>query len=280
MHPDEESLLKGTEDQEEAEASSCPPGDETPPVMAHHQPRSHLLWAMLPGMLNSLVLLGNIFFFLFVVNKILTMKGYCPRVPYSPASASLSWVSTPVDYDAPNPFAGELGSPELNRAWEELKIHEIFRASEEDLRSVNALNPNSLRMEHGGYMAILRVYHEIHCLDWIKREWKVEKPEMMDHLVGGVSDHCLIALRDGAMCRADLSVGSLYWWPEEEHRRIRRPPAQRRCVNWDSLQTWLRPKRLQFYGGVAEAPIKPDGSKVDVVLGDHLHTLEDLSAIP
>ena len=82
------------------------------------------------------------------------------------------------------------------------------------------------------------------------------------------------------MCKADLSVGSLYWWPEEEEKRVKRAAPDRLCVNWDSLQTWLKPKRLQFYKGVAEAPVMPNGKKVDVVLGDHLHTLQDLNDIP
>jgi hypothetical protein len=40
-------------------------------------------------------------------------------------------------------------------------------------------------MEHGGYMAIYRAEHEIHCLDWIKRQWTVykdERPELVEHL--------------------------------------------------------------------------------------------------
>lgn len=34
-------------------------------------------------------------------------------------------------------------------------------------------------------MAIYRVAHEIHCLDWIKRQWTVykdERPELVEHL--------------------------------------------------------------------------------------------------
>ena len=91
---------------------------------------------------DAFFLLGNVAFFLFTINKIVTLKSYCPELPFcmmlmqsstidspadttlAPATSSLTWKHQPIDYDAPNPFAGELGTPELNRAWEELKISE------------------------------------------------------------------------------------------------------------------------------------------------------------
>ena len=78
------------------------------------------------------------------------------------------------------------------------------------------------------------------------------------------------------MCRADLSVGSLYWWSENEHEQVHRPEAPRSCVNWESLEKWMIPRRLKIHNGVAEAPVTPEGNLVDVVLNDDLHTIKTL----
>jgi len=104
--------------------------------------------------------------------------------------------------------------------------------------------------------------------------------ESESHLELSVSDtfqdHCFIALRDGIMCKGDLSVGSLYWWPESKNEQQRRPEAPRSCVNWNSLEKWMIPRRLEIHNSIAEAPVTPDGRVIDVILNDDLHTVEDL----
>ena len=59
---------------------------------------------------------------------------------------------------------------------------EIWRATKDELVQSGAYEDRSLPLEHGGYMAIMRAYHELHCLDWIKREWDPTRPLMRWHL--------------------------------------------------------------------------------------------------
>jgi hypothetical protein len=158
----------------------------------------------------------------------------------------------------------------MERAWETLQINEIWRATGEELEKSGAMEPGkSLRLMHGGYMAIMRLYHELHCLNWIKREWDPTRPVMTDHL-----DHCLDGLKHGAMCKADLAIGSFYWWPEEPAAReeVRRPPYERTCVSWDSLQGFLDKRRMHFADGIPEAPLDANGHPIIVVPTDSLHT--------
>ena len=83
---------------------------------------------------------------------------------------------------------------------------EILRVTKEELELSHGYHEDSLRLVNGGYMSIMRVFHEIHCLvraipgthpgtfaefstkayfiiqDWIKREWNADRWEMIDHL--------------------------------------------------------------------------------------------------
>ena len=61
-------------------------------------------------------------------------------------------------------------------------VVEFWRATKDELVLSGAYKDCSLQLEHGGYMAIMRAYHELHCLDWIKREWDPTRPLMQWHL--------------------------------------------------------------------------------------------------
>lgn len=78
-------------------------------------------------------------------------------------------------------------------------------------------------------------------------------------------DHCLKALREGAMCRPDLTIGSWYWWPSDPSRRVRRPNAPRQCLLWDSLEDHMEKRRIDMSDGVLEMPLDYNGEVITVV---------------
>ncbi|KAL9610618.1 MAG: hypothetical protein Q9167_004692 [Letrouitia subvulpina] len=221
--------------------------------------------------MNGLLFIVNVWILLVSLNKVISLRRYCPEIPYTPAKGLLQYEHIALDLVSFNPYAGER-TPEMDKAWETLKIYEIWRSTKDELKKSGAYEERSLPLEHGGYMAIMRAYHELHCLDWIKREWDPTRPLMTWHL-----DHCLDALRQGAMCKADLTVGSFYWWPKDpvEKERVRRPNFKRECVNWNSLEEFLAPRKMKFVNGVPEAPIGPDGNPIVVPPTDGLHTLNN-----
>ena len=79
-------------------------------------------------------------------------------------------------------------------------------------------------------------------------------------------DHCLGALRQGAMCKAYLTIGSFYWWPknEVEKERVRPPHFKRKCVKWEILERFLEPGQMDFVNGVPEAPLDMDWNPIVV----------------
>jgi hypothetical protein len=87
-------------------------------------------------------------------------------------------------------FAGETRL-ELEDAWDNLMRGEVFRASTEDLVIAFGSAANSVQLEHGGYLAGLSVYHQLHCIEWIKRSYARVKTmeelhEKENHLGGFV----------------------------------------------------------------------------------------------
>lgn len=49
--------------------------------------------------------------------------------------------------------------------------------SREELEKIGKWRDNAVELKHGGYMAAFNVYHELHCLDWFKRDFRnPEKP--------------------------------------------------------------------------------------------------------
>ncbi|KAJ5772364.1 hypothetical protein N7520_002893 [Penicillium odoratum] len=181
---------------------------------------------------------------------------------------SVIYEKTPLDLVSATVFAGPK-TRDMERAWETLQLNEIWRATGEELEKSGAMEAGkSLRLMHGGYMAIMRIYHELRYLNWIKREWDPMRRVMTDHL-----DHCLDGLKHGAMCKADLALGSFYWWPEEPAAReaVRRPNYERTCVSWNSLQDFLNKHRMSFDDdGVPESPLDENGHLIIVVPTDSL----------
>ena len=77
------------------------------------------------------------------------------------------------------------------------------------------------------------------------------------------------------MCKADLTVGSFYWWPDDraEKERVRRPNFARQCMKWDSVENFLEGRKMGFANGIPEAPLDMDGNPIVVPPTDGLHNL-------
>ncbi len=73
----------------------------------------------------------------------------------------------------------------------------------------------------------------------------------------------------GVQCRGDVVTSSWYINPEEPNIPEIATPTQRHlCVDWSSLEKWIRPRQLEEVGRIQEPAIGPDGelmSQVDVL---------------
>jgi hypothetical protein len=120
--------------------------------------------------------------------------------------------------------------------------------------------------EGGGYLAGLEVFHQLHCLDVVRKfTW-------FDHFEGGTPigfdndpvhvrvhvDHCLETLRLTLMCNADLT-------PYFEERNPLLAAGGRndfnvfhKCKKWDTLVDWMHENQINGELSDVDPGTKPD----------------------
>lgn len=113
-----------------------------------------------------------------------------------------------------------------------------IRVSKEDLDKINRTSV-PLNDAKGGYLATLDVFHEIHCLNEIRKQvyrddypdWHFEHAQL-DHV-----DHCLDIILQGVMCHGDITLQTFTWkddyrWPWPNFN------MEHECKSWDSITEW------------------------------------------
>ncbi|EGP89809.1 uncharacterized protein MYCGRDRAFT_35535 [Zymoseptoria tritici IPO323] len=140
-------------------------------------------------------------------------------------------------------YAGE-SRPELEDAWDDLMRAEVFRATAEDLSLDDEAVNDAVTLEHGGYLASLSVYHALHCIEWIKRNYA--RAHTIDELHGkeGHLDHCLYFIRESVTCRADVTINSFHWG-EDSDVPLSLPGKERPCVDLAAVREWILERALK-----------------------------------
>lgn len=105
-------------------------------------------------------------------------------------------------------YAGE-SRPELEDAWDDLMRAEVFRATAEDLSLDDEAVNDAVTLEHGGYLASLSVYHALHCIEWIKRNYA--RAHTIDELHGkeghlGMSTLCSLQTKRSLTAHRSLPL--------------------------------------------------------------------------
>ncbi|KAI0516712.1 hypothetical protein F5B22DRAFT_655871 [Xylaria bambusicola] len=146
---------------------------------------------------------------------------------------------------AGTPFAGD-PSAELDHAWHDLLKDTTIRVSKDDLAYYNV---TSLPLADGsGFASELFMTHELHCLkkvrQWIYKETYfthvqgLELNELKRHV-----DHCIETLRQGIMCRGDVSLGT-YTYLRGSIDVTARSWGKHQCVDFEALITWARERAV------------------------------------
>ncbi|KAL6704156.1 hypothetical protein ACN47E_008716 [Coniothyrium glycines] len=148
---------------------------------------------------------------------------------------------------AGTPFAG-VPSQELDRAWHELLADTVIRVSKEDL---DYYNVTSLPLADGsGYASEIFMTHEIHCLKKI-RQW-IYKETYFEHVQGFARNelerhvnHCIETLRQGILCRGDVSLGT-YTYLSGSSEVTARSWASHQCVDAEALLSWTKARAIDM----------------------------------
>ncbi|KAJ8123454.1 hypothetical protein ONZ43_g603 [Nemania bipapillata] len=142
-------------------------------------------------------------------------------------------------------------SPEVDRAWARITARSIIGITREDIVGIGKdpeiavkLNPE-WGMPEGTYMGSVDVFHQIHCLDTLRRglitnydyyfgkRWGFEPPIMFElHL-----RHCTNMILQTLMCHSDVEVVTNTWseaqpWPYADFGVIKQ------CRDFEKLLEW------------------------------------------
>ncbi|KAF7340040.1 hypothetical protein MVEN_01922000 [Mycena venus] len=136
------------------------------------------------------------------------------------------------------PIYDQPPSEEVDKAWEglyEFAYSKIPR--NQAVRLTNKTYP-ILGDKPATYMLALDVFHELHCLDEIR---KAMYPEHYPHTTEGINTnhmrHCLSSLRQSIMCTADIST--IVWqWSEKSKAAKERSDILHTCRDFGKIQEW------------------------------------------
>ncbi|PMD16627.1 hypothetical protein NA56DRAFT_305974 [Hyaloscypha hepaticicola] len=167
---------------------------------------------------------------------------------YTPARESLEYVRMEMDTagDHHNKYMGATDT--ADEVWTELLSRNNIRLSDEDLR---AINQTSVSLGSGGYLGMLAVYHELHCVKMIrwafnharyKSHWSPQDLiDLPDHV-----EHCLDIVRQSIQCRADSTIIT-YWWTEKSRVPETNFYGHHECINWDKFEAWADQHSVDIY---------------------------------
>ncbi|MCJ1439126.1 hypothetical protein MMC27_008517 [Xylographa pallens] len=159
-----------------------------------------------------------------------------------------------------NPVDTILNSSALASTWRVETKNVTFRASKEDL---DFYNVTSIPLADGsGYATELFMTHELHCLKLI-RKWKYKEFYYLSELkeqgpalaeLDRHVDHCIETLRQGIMCRGDVSLAT-YSYIKGTKKVTARTWGHHQCINYDSLLAWVKERAVDiFQKGVLVPP--------------------------
>lgn len=152
-------------------------------------------------------------------------------------------------------------SPEVDAAWDEIsgeKFQLITVSASDVLRSgkdpsVTLQAPISWGHGEGAYIAQIEVFHQIHCLNELRKEIYKDYYYSGDHLSEvhqSHKAHCIHMLLQALTCTSDVGIITHNWVHNERIREPKtRPMADfnvvKQCANFDKLLDWMRKAAVQ-----------------------------------
>ncbi|TFK42241.1 hypothetical protein BDQ12DRAFT_762509, partial [Crucibulum laeve] len=133
-------------------------------------------------------------------------------------------------------------SDDVDRAWGELYNHTLLKIPKNEA----ALLPNKtypIKDEPGYYLAGLDVFHQLHCLNNVRRALHREYYVNDTHLDEDHVSHCIDSIRQSLMCNADISV-NVWQWSNELSAVVGYSTQAHSCRNFNKLREWAQERRV------------------------------------
>ncbi|CRG90522.1 hypothetical protein PISL3812_07566 [Talaromyces islandicus] len=152
-----------------------------------------------------------------------------------------------IDGDAYDIYS--MHNPDVEGAWEAVRYEHITAISAEEMAHLPGRRKTAeLYGQEEGYAVLLEVFHQIHCLDSIRKGYfgnathgpirGFEDPR--DH-----ADHCFSYLLQMILCHADVGVMTTRWI--ESHQDFAANfNVTRQCRNFDVIRQWSEGRKAKY----------------------------------
>ncbi|KAN0099046.1 protein of unknown function (DUF3328) domain containing protein [Hyaloscypha variabilis] len=185
---------------------------------------------------------------------------------YSPALSQVSYEMQYFDgfYDT-SPYKGS-PSKAIDNSWNDLIRSGYVSISEDAIENKLHKNKDYVTIpeeQGGGYLGNLEVYHQLHCLNLIRKftyEGYYRDPSRLpmeftdsDKTLRKHVDHCIDYLRQLIMGTRDVGIHTYFW---AKGRNVPFPDfrVERKCRDWNQLAEYAAAAR-----GNITLPSKPEG---------------------
>ncbi|KAI6322301.1 hypothetical protein MCOR29_004806 [Pyricularia oryzae] len=175
---------------------------------------------------------------------------------WSPALEAVEYVTFDFD-DAFNSTSKYRGppTPEVEEAWFNLTYKHAVEIPEDKIAGLNRSEKDHLAHVPAdvgtGYVALLEVFHQLHCLNMIRMFtwWQAGKyPGVPSGLYEAPEDafrnrmhidHCLESLRIALMCWGDVTPLLVRLDGQGHDGRRADFDTHHKCRNWDKIESWM-----------------------------------------
>ncbi|OCL09202.1 hypothetical protein AOQ84DRAFT_339305 [Glonium stellatum] len=217
----------------------------------HHTPQALSRTKLPTSFGTKLSVSVNVLFFLcilFLLRMRSSQNAPFTQVLYSPAQSAIQYET--VLFNEGSETRGVQSeyigiSDSADAAWEEIDFV-ILRI---DKQSATKLTHPTLGIpgDTGSYVVTLDVFHQLHCLNMIRKSlfpekyhyWDGENPELeMTHKV-----HCVEQLRQSLMCSSDITP--IPWrWVDEAQESFPSSVTSHTCRNFSNIHEWAKEHAL------------------------------------
>ncbi|TEA14916.1 Cyclochlorotine biosynthesis protein O [Colletotrichum sidae] len=214
----------------------------TKPLKSARNPKLEI-YLYVSVLINLIFVVGNIW----SLNRTGPKESILPDFVYSPVLDILenqNVVFTTGFNDGRTAYMGP-PTPEREALWNDLYgfgTSMINRDQAAKLVNKTVPVPNAFGDYDGTYVVMLGVFHQLHCVNLLRKSLYKDKPWPTDpddpfslmHL-----EHCIDALRQAVMCSADVTPHP-WVWKDGQNREV--ADVMHSCRNFDAIRDWAQLK--------------------------------------
>ncbi|KJZ71930.1 hypothetical protein HIM_08686 [Hirsutella minnesotensis 3608] len=166
-------------------------------------------------------------------------------VPTAPAMEAVEYIDLDFDnsFDSHSLFRGP-PTPEREELWRNVSI----KVPANKLTELNRTDAADLRESANGYVAMIEVFHQLHCLNLVRQytwflagKYEMPPPDLMGSPVGNRMhvDHCIETLRLALMCSSDVTPFFIRVDPNKPLGQSADFNSHHRCRNFQKINSWM-----------------------------------------